>query len=43
MVESGVQRGCLMLLAFVDMLMPPGWDGIETIDYLWHAILSWRS
>jgi hypothetical protein len=19
------------------MLMPPGWDGIETIDYLWRA------
>ena len=37
MVESAVQRGCPYAVAFVDMLMPPGWDGIETIDYLWHA------
>jgi len=22
-------------LAFVDVRMPPGWDGIETIDHLW--------
>ena len=22
-------------LAFVDMRMPPGWDGIETIEHLW--------
>jgi len=37
MVENGVQRGCPYAVAFVDMLMPPGWDGIETIDYLWRA------
>ena len=37
MVESGVQHGCPYAVAFVDMLMPPGWDGIETIDYLWRA------
>ena len=37
MVESGMQRGCPYAVAFVDMLMPPGWDGIETIDYLWRA------
>lgn len=24
-------------LAFVDMRMPPGWDGLETIEYLWQA------
>jgi two-component system, NtrC family, sensor kinase len=24
-------------LAFVDMRMPPGWDGLETIEQLWHA------
>jgi PAS domain S-box-containing protein len=24
-------------LAFVDMNMPPGWDGIETIEHLWRA------
>ena len=22
-------------LAFVDMRMPPGWDGVETIEQLW--------
>lgn len=37
MVENGVQRGRPYAVAFVDMLMPPGWDGIETIDYLWRA------
>ncbi|HEY6034035.1 MAG TPA: ATP-binding protein [Kofleriaceae bacterium] len=24
-------------LAFVDMRMPPGWDGLETIEHLWRA------
>ena len=24
-------------LAFVDVRMPPGWDGIETIRHLWRA------
>src|ERR1700676_2379838 len=24
-------------LAFVDVRMPPGWDGVETIGHLWHA------
>ena len=24
-------------LAFVDVRMPPGWDGIETIDRLWQT------
>lgn len=24
-------------LAFVDVRMPPGWDGIETIEHLWRA------
>jgi CheY-like chemotaxis protein len=24
-------------LAFVDMRMPPGWDGVETIAHLWKA------
>ena len=23
--------------AFVDMRMPPGWDGVETIEHLWRA------
>ena len=24
-------------LAFVDMRMPPGWDGLETIEHIWRA------
>jgi signal transduction histidine kinase len=24
-------------MAFVDMRMPPGWDGVETIQHLWEA------
>lgn len=24
-------------LAFVDMRMPPGWNGVETIEHLWQA------
>jgi diguanylate cyclase (GGDEF)-like protein/PAS domain S-box-containing protein len=24
-------------LAFVDVRMPPGWDGVETIEHLWHV------
>src|SRR5689334_14235175 len=24
-------------LAFIDMRMPPGWDGLETIEHLWRA------
>ncbi|WP_419659737.1 two component system sensor histidine kinase, hybrid [Desulfosarcina variabilis str. Montpellier] len=31
--------GCAdpFLLAFVDMRMPPGWDGLETIERLWQV------
>jgi two-component system, NtrC family, sensor kinase len=35
MVQSALQRGSPYAVAFVDMLMPPGWDGLETIDHLW--------
>jgi two-component system, NtrC family, sensor kinase len=35
MVQSALQRGCPYAVAFVDMLMPPGWDGLETIEHLW--------
>ncbi len=33
-VEAG-QRGTPFALAFVDMRMPPGWDGLETIERIW--------
>ncbi|MEZ5979992.1 MAG: response regulator, partial [Planctomycetota bacterium] len=34
MVEAAVAEGRPYSLAFVDMRMPPGWDGLETIDHL---------
>lgn len=35
LVERGVAAGQPYMLAFVDVRMPPGWDGIETIEHLW--------
>jgi diguanylate cyclase (GGDEF)-like protein len=34
-VEQGVRDGRPYALAFVDMRMPPGWDGLRTIRELW--------
>jgi diguanylate cyclase len=36
-VRSSLQRDLPYALAFVDMRMPPGWDGVETIRHLWQA------
>jgi len=35
MVETAVRSGLPYAMAFVDMRMPPGWDGVETIERLW--------
>ena len=35
-VEAAVEKGEPYALAFVDMRMPPGWDGLETIERLWN-------
>ncbi len=35
MVQQAIQQGKPYALAFVDMRMPPGWDGVETIEHLW--------
>lgn len=35
MVTEAVDQGRPYAMAFVDMRMPPGWDGIETIEHLW--------
>ena len=35
MVSSSLTAGRPYALAFVDMRMPPGWDGVETIGHLW--------
>lgn len=37
LVKQSVVDGCEFDLAIVDMRMPPGWDGLETIEELWKA------
>jgi PAS domain S-box-containing protein len=37
MVQKAAAAGRPYALAFVDVRMPPGWDGIETISHLWRA------
>lgn len=37
LVQASLQAGRPYALAFVDMRMPPGWDGVETIERLWQA------
>lgn len=37
MVERSVADGRPYAMAFVDVRMPPGWDGVETIIQLWKA------
>jgi diguanylate cyclase (GGDEF)-like protein len=33
--RQALAEGCPYGMAFVDMRMPPGWDGLETIERLW--------
>ncbi|MEO8389849.1 response regulator [Polaromonas sp.] len=35
MVEASLTAGRPYAMAFVDMRMPPGWDGVETVEQLW--------
>ena len=35
MVEKALKDGAPYALAFVDIRMPPGWDGVETTKHLW--------
>ena len=37
LVEAAVRAGRPYAMAFVDMLMPPGLDGVETIERLWRV------
>lgn len=37
LVETSLAEGNPYAMAFVDMRMPPGWDGLETIERLWQA------
>jgi CheY-like chemotaxis protein len=34
-VQQALQHGAPFALAFIDVRMPPGWDGIETLTRLW--------
>jgi CheY-like chemotaxis protein len=34
-VTAALAEGRPYALAFVDIRMPPGWDGVETITHLW--------
>ncbi|MDX1837274.1 GGDEF domain-containing response regulator [Legionella taurinensis] len=35
MVEDAFKAGNPYALAFVDIRMPPGWDGVETVKHIW--------
>ncbi len=37
LVEDAMRTGQRFSMAFVDMRMPPGWNGIETIQRLWQV------
>ncbi len=37
LVQKSLQEGCPYAMAFVDMRMPPGWDGVETISKIWEV------
>jgi CheY-like chemotaxis protein len=37
LVQGALREGRPYALAFVDIRMPPGWDGIETISKIWQA------
>ena len=37
MVQRAMQDHDPYVLAFVDIRMPPGWDGVETLEHLWQA------
>ncbi len=36
-IQQGLVESRPFAMAFVDMRMPQGWDGVETIEYLWEA------
>ena len=35
LVKQAIEERAPYSVAFVDMRMPPGWDGLETIERLW--------
>ncbi|HYG22553.1 MAG TPA: response regulator [Verrucomicrobiae bacterium] len=37
MVQKAMQDGDPYVMAFVDVRMPPGWDGVETLERIWQC------
>src|SRR5262245_19737329 len=37
LVQKALQEGDPYVLAFVDVRMPPGWDGVETLERIWQC------
>ena len=37
MVRAAIQEGRPYAMVFVDMRMPPGWDGVETVERMWRV------
>lgn len=35
MVNDSIAEGRPYAMAFIDVRMPPGWDGVETVNHLW--------
>ena len=35
LVQKALEQGDPYVMAFVDVRMPPGWDGIETLERIW--------
>ena len=35
MVQAALEAGRPYAMAFIDVRMPPGWDGVETITHIW--------
>ena len=35
MIQEAMKAERPYAVAFVDMRMPPGWDGVETVEHLW--------
>jgi diguanylate cyclase (GGDEF)-like protein/PAS domain S-box-containing protein len=36
-VQASLGKGVSYAMAFIDMRMPPGWDGVETVERLWQV------
>src|SRR5262249_8668451 len=37
LIEEAVKKGKPYAMAFVDVRMPPGWDGVETTSRIWQV------